>query len=95
MPNQFARSLGKRIRARRQDPERPSSGPNDPGGALTQEQLATLLTVSQPAVSGWEKGIAIPALPALVKLADVLDTTVDALVGDEPDAGVPAKVAVS
>lgn len=57
----------------------------DPGGAITQDQLAALVEVSQPAVSGWEKGTTFPTLPALVKLADVLATTVDDLVANEAE----------
>lgn len=77
MADQFSRSLGKRIRAARK-----SKG-------LTQEQVAKSLDVSQPAVSGWEQGLTFPTLPALVTLAELLDTTVDELVGNdehEPEA---------
>lgn len=87
MSDQFSRSLGGRIRTRRLDEARPSSGDGDPGGKLTQEALAALVDVSQPAVSGWEKGATLPTLAALVRLAEVLDTTVDELVGnDAPEA---------
>ncbi|MCI8434303.1 MAG: helix-turn-helix transcriptional regulator, partial [Lachnospiraceae bacterium] len=48
---------------------------------LTQNQLASSLNVSFQAVSKWENGASIPDVMMLPKLAAVLNTTVDALVG--------------
>lgn len=48
---------------------------------LTQNQLANSLNISFQAVSKWEKGTAYPDIEMLPKLASVLDTTVDALLG--------------
>ena len=48
---------------------------------LTQNQLAKFLNISFQAVSKWENGTAYPDIEMLPKLAAVLDTTVDALLG--------------
>ncbi len=48
---------------------------------LTQTQLAQKLNLSFQAVSKWENGSAYPDITSLPKLAAVLDTTVDALLG--------------
>lgn len=48
---------------------------------FTQRQLAELLGVSFQAVSKWENGAAYPDVVMLPKLAAVLNTTVDALLG--------------
>ena len=48
---------------------------------LTQEQLAARLNVSPQAVSKWETDASHPDVELLPALAEVLETTVDALVG--------------
>ncbi len=48
---------------------------------LTQNQLAKFLNISFQAVSKWENGTAYPDIEMLPKLANILDTTVDALLG--------------
>lgn len=48
---------------------------------LTQNQLASLLNISFQAVSKWENGMSYPDIAVLPKLAAVLKTTVDALLG--------------
>ena len=48
---------------------------------LTQNQLAKMLNISFQAISKWENGIAYPDIAMLPKLAAVLNTTVDALLG--------------
>ncbi len=48
---------------------------------LTQNQLAQSLGVSFQAVSKWENGTAYPDIAILPKLAAVLNTTTDALLG--------------
>lgn len=50
---------------------------------LTQEQLAHLLNVSVGAVSKWENGNNRPDIESLPILADVLQVSVDALIGYE------------
>lgn len=46
---------------------------------LTQEQLATLLGISAPAISKWENNHSYPDISLLCPLARALDTTVDTL----------------
>lgn len=75
-----ARSLGDRIRARR-----------DAVG-LTQEKLAAKCGVSRAAVAQWEAGVTRPSLDNLVKAADALNVWLSWLtVGDQslPDTPNP------
>lgn len=56
---------------------------------MTQARLAQLLEVDPRAYSRWEKGSNIPHLDTLVKIADVLQVTLDELVGrKEPSSDV-------
>ena len=48
---------------------------------FTQEQLAEKLNVTNQSVSKWEKDINAPDIMLLVKLADLLETSVDYLLG--------------
>ncbi|MBO4509867.1 MAG: helix-turn-helix transcriptional regulator, partial [Lachnospiraceae bacterium] len=48
---------------------------------FTQKELADRLKVSFQAISKWEKGISNPDVELLPALAEILGTTVDALVG--------------
>ena len=48
---------------------------------MTQQNLADCLSVSFQAVSKWENAVAYPDISLLPQLADVLQTSVDALVG--------------
>ena len=50
--------------------------------ALTQKELANLVDVSQPSIAQYEMGIKIPNIVVGVKLAKVLDTTCEELIGD-------------
>lgn len=50
---------------------------------LKQYEVARRLGISQSSVSAWEKGEAYPAAENLIKLADILGTTTDALLGRE------------
>ena len=52
---------------------------------LSQKQLAIVMDVSQPTASAWESGVKFPTGDKLKKLAAVFRTTVDELLGDEPD----------
>ncbi len=53
---------------------------------LTQEQLASNLGVSYQAVSKWETESNTPDIALLPKIAEVLDTSIDALFSDDPIA---------
>ena len=46
---------------------------------LTQGDLAVQLGITQGAVSQWESGLTNPTLETLVKIAEVLNCTVDEL----------------
>lgn len=49
---------------------------------LTQVDVAKILGVSQYAVCKWERGEgAAPTIARLIQLADLYDTSIDALVG--------------
>lgn len=47
----------------------------------TQQELAGRLNISSQAVSKWENGVALPDLGLMPILAQVLETTVDGLLG--------------
>ena len=51
---------------------------------LSQEQLAQLLGVSRQSVSKWETGSATPDLVHLLRLCEIFSTSLDALVGLQP-----------
>ncbi|MDD4002915.1 MAG: helix-turn-helix transcriptional regulator [Clostridia bacterium] len=48
---------------------------------LSQKKLATMIDVSQQCISEWENGNNEPTLTSLWKLSDVLEITIDELVG--------------
>lgn len=48
---------------------------------LTQTELASKLDISQKSYSNWESGKAEPTLDNIIKLANILDTTTDFLLG--------------
>lgn len=48
---------------------------------LRQYELAERMGVKQASVSAWESGLAMPSAANLLKLADVLDCTVDEILG--------------
>ncbi|TLQ04400.1 helix-turn-helix domain-containing protein [Pediococcus stilesii] len=57
---------------------------------LSQEDLATKLFVSRQAVSKWENGEGTPDLDNIVKLAEIFDVSLDALVlGIESESKQP------
>ena len=43
---------------------------------LSQEELAVRLNVVRQTISKWEKGLSVPDAAMLIRLAEVLDTTV-------------------
>ena len=61
----------------------------------TQEELAIKLNVVRQTVSKWEKGLSVPDVDVLSKIADILDTKVSILLGgtitDEDDNDVIAE----
>ncbi|MBR3950057.1 MAG: helix-turn-helix transcriptional regulator [Oscillospiraceae bacterium] len=50
---------------------------------LTQEELAIRLNVVRQTVSKWEKGLSVPDADMLQRLAEVLEVTVNQLLGEE------------
>lgn len=50
---------------------------------LSQEELAEKLHVVRQTVSKWEKGLSVPDADLLIRLAEVLGTTVGTLLGDK------------
>lgn len=50
---------------------------------LSQEDLAARLHVVRQTISKWEKGLSVPDAEMLLRLAEVLDTTVSRLLGAE------------
>lgn len=51
---------------------------------MTQAQMGARSTVAAASISHFETGLRTPTLGTLVKLADALDVTVDALLGRAP-----------
>ena len=49
---------------------------------LSQEELAIKLNVVRQTVSKWEKGLSVPDAGMVIRIAEVLDTTVDVLLGE-------------
>lgn len=72
----MANQLGKRIAQLRREKN------------MTQEQLATLLGISYQAVSKWENGHSCPDVMMLPQIADLFETSIDALFG-RTDSFVP------
>ena len=50
---------------------------------LSQEELAARLHVVRQTVSKWEKGLSVPDADLLVRLSEILDTPVSALLGQD------------
>lgn len=50
---------------------------------MTQERLAEVLGVSFGAVSKWERGLAVPELGMIMRIAELFGVSVDALIGYE------------
>lgn len=48
----------------------------------SQEELALKLNVVRQTISKWEKGLSVPDSEMLIRLADELDTSVSALLGE-------------
>lgn len=54
---------------------------------FTQSKIAEMLHISQQTYSDYEKGRTNPDIVTLISIADILDTTVDYLLGREDDFG--------
>ena len=54
---------------------------------FTQSKLAEMRHISQQTYSDYEKGRTNPDIVTLISIADILDTTVDYLLGREDDFG--------
>ena len=50
---------------------------------FSQEELAIKLNVVRQTISKWEQGLSVPDAEMLIKLAEVLDTTVSTLLGEK------------
>jgi transcriptional regulator with XRE-family HTH domain len=48
---------------------------------LTQEQLGKLINLAQQTISHYEKGLIQPDLETLIRIAEILNTTTDYLLG--------------
>lgn len=63
---------------------------------MSQQTLAEQLFVTRQTISKWEKNLSVPDAEALVRLADALDTTVQALLGQPGEAsGEPSDLAAA
>ncbi len=61
---------------------------------MSQSDLAKLLDVKPATISAWEVGRNEPDIGALSKMAEIFDTTIDALVGRPPNIdGISADLA--
>ena len=52
---------------------------------ITQEELATRLSVVRQTVSKWENGLSVPDADILVKISEILEVPTDKLLGSEFD----------
>lgn len=50
---------------------------------ISQKELAKALSITQGAVSKWERNAAEPTIPLLISLANFFNCTIDFLVGRE------------
>lgn len=53
---------------------------------LSQEELAVKLNIVRQTISKWEQGLSVPDSDMLIKLAEVLDTRVSVLLGENVEA---------
>lgn len=63
---------------------------------MSQQTLADTVYVTRQTISKWEKNLSVPDADALVRLADALDTTVQALLGQGKEASAaPSDIAAA
>jgi transcriptional regulator with XRE-family HTH domain len=48
---------------------------------MKQKDLAAMLNIKPSAISKYEKGIAQPSIPTLIRIAEIFEVTVDYLLG--------------
>lgn len=58
---------------------------------ISQEELAEFLDISVSAVSNIERGINYPSMENFIKLANTLNVSADAILGDVLNAATPPK----
>lgn len=56
---------------------------------ITQEELASSLSVKQQTVGKWENGITVPRQPMLIKIADYFHVSVNDLIYGESNLSQP------
>ncbi|SOE73537.1 Helix-turn-helix [Burkholderia sp. OK233] len=56
---------------------------------ITQVRLAELLEINPRVYNRWERGIATPQLDTVVRIADILQVTLDELAGRAPVSAKP------
>jgi transcriptional regulator with XRE-family HTH domain len=56
---------------------------------LTQAELAEQMSMEPESISRFERGATLPSLATLEKLADILDTTIAALLAEYPEQAYP------
>lgn len=56
---------------------------------ITQKSLGTSLGVTPVTVGNWERGIRQPSFSLLLKIADILETSTDALLGRAQLSSLP------
>lgn len=63
---------------------------------MSQQTLADSIYVTRQTISKWEKNLSVPDADALVRLADALETTVQALLGQPEEASAePSDIAAA
>jgi len=64
---------------------------------MSQQSLADAVFVTRQTISKWEKNLSVPDADMLLRLADALDTTVQALLGqmEEDTAPPPSDIAAA
>lgn len=50
---------------------------------LTQENVAEALNIVRQTISKWEKGVSVPDADMLIRLAEILDVSVNELIGSD------------
>lgn len=67
------------------------------GKKLSQEELAKLIKTTKSTISNYENGYSTPSNEVLIKIADVLNTSTDYLLGriDDPDPDAPFQKALA
>lgn len=59
---------------------------------ISQEEFATRLNVVRQTISKWEKGLSVPDAERLIKLSEILETSVGTLLGDTMEAAADKNV---